>query len=334
LFERKTAAAFMNGSGSIQWCWNINAWMNERNEVEIGAHRADRTTRPEGLVLAAFGDFIRKAQEYWQGPLDEAPLAVVASFSGLWSNRSHTDVSQRASHWALGALSMPFITLADHEVSMLTDEKVILFPAVHRIDGDEMKAWVKAAQGRTLVVSGPVAQDGYGRPHEGLSAFGVKEMRGEVQPVETVTLSGHELALTFTQKKPHYYDKDAGLPAKIHEFKKGKARLLYQPVPVEAGDSRYDVVGYYRTLLAKAGVKPLCIVSGVEAGDGVTVYPRHRKGVVLYVAFNEGAIDRHVKVKDAKFGFKATLDLPAGRAALALFDAKGRCLASYQQPKL
>jgi hypothetical protein len=71
----------------------------------------------------------------------------------------------------------------------------------------------------------------------------------------------------------------------------------------------------------------------VEPGTGVTVYPRHRKNVALYVAFNEGSKDAKVKVKDGKLGFSAILDIPSGRAALALFDSKGRCLASYQPPK-
>jgi hypothetical protein len=285
------------------------------------------------LVLEAFGDFFKKAQDFLQGPLDEAPLAVVEAFTGLWSNRSHTDFSQRASHWALGALSLPFQTLADHEAARLTVEKVILFPAVHRIGEKHLQEWVKAAQGRTLVVSGPVAQDGYGRPHEGLSAFGVEENRCEVQPVETIALPGGALNLNFSQSKPARVDKDQSLSPKIHTFRKGKAHLLYQPVPVEAGDSRAQVVAYYGALFSKAGVKPLCRVEDAGGvGAGVTVYPRHRKNVVLYVAFNEGAHNRRIKVKDGKFGFAASMDLPAGRAALAVFDTKGRCLASYQQP--
>jgi len=63
----------------------------------------------------------------------------------------------------------------------------------------------------------------------------VEEKRAEVLPVETVSLSGYDLPLTFSQGKPHRVDKDAGLEAKIHSFKKGKAHLLYQPVPVGAG---------------------------------------------------------------------------------------------------
>jgi hypothetical protein len=335
LFERKLTAAFMNGSGFIQWCWNVNALMNERNEVEIGAHRADRTARPEGLVLAAFGDFFRRAQEHLQGDVDGSPLAVVQSFTGLWSVRSHTDMAQRASHWALGALAMPFQTLAEEEFDRLTTEKIILIPSVQRIGEKALSAWMRVAQGRTLVVSGPLAQDGYGRPHAGLAAFGIQEDRGEVQPAESLALPGGDLSLLYTQGKPSRVDKDRSREPRIHEIKKGKARLLYQPLPVEACDSRLSVVDYYKVLLAKAGVKPLCRLEGDGGpGAGVTVHPRHRAKTVLYNAFNEGSKDRKVKVKDGKFGFQAVLDLPAGRCALAVFDAKGRCLASYRPPTL
>lgn len=334
LFERKLASSFMSGSGFIQWCWNINALMNERNEVEIGAHRADRTTRPEGLVLEAFGAFFKKAQDLWQGPLEEPTLAVVESFTGLWSNRSHTDLSQRASHWALGALGVPFTVLGEGEADRLTVEKTVLFPSVQRIDGERLRHFLKAAGDRTLLVSGPLAQDGYGRPHEGLSSFGVKEQRGEVAAVETLDLGkGREVNLNFSLGKPDRVDKDRSLSAGIHAFKKGKTRLFYQPVPVEAGDSRETLVDFYRVLLAKAGVKSAFRATGTEAGDGVTIVPRYRKGLALYVASNEGSRDRRVKIEDVRFGFRATLDLPAGRATLALFDLKGRVLAAYQPPK-
>jgi len=228
---------------------------------------------------------------------------------------------------------MPFQTLAEEEADRLTTEKVILLPSVQRIGEKALSTWIKAAQGRLLVVSGPLAQDGYGRPHEGLSVFGVKEDRGEVQPVESLALPGGNLSLLYTQGKPSRVDKDRGLAPRIHEYKKGKARLLYQPLSVEACDSRLSVMEYYRVLLAKAGVKPLCRLEGDGgSGAGVTVHPRHRTKTVLYVAFNEGSQDRQVKVKDGKFGFSALLDLPAGRATLAVFDAKGRCLASYRPP--
>ena len=333
LFERKSAASFMAGAGFIQWCWNLNVHMNERNEVEIGAWRGDGTARPEAWVLAAFGDFFRRAQGFLQGEPEGPGLGVVNSYTGLWSNRSHTEAALRASHRALGALALPYHTLGEWEFDLLTTEKVILLPSVHRIDPKALAGWMKATAGRLLVVSGPVAQDGYGRPGEGLASFGVVEKRVPVQPVEGLTLAGGGLSVTYSHGKPHFVDKDDSLPAKIHAFKKGRNQLLYQPLPVESGDSRESVVAYYGKLLAAAGVKPMVKIEGADPME-VTVHPRRFGKTSLYVAFNEGSRDSRVRVKDGAFGFTATLDLPAGRAALAVYDAKGKCLAAYRPPSL
>ncbi len=331
VFERKLAASFMGGAGFLQWCWNVNPYMNERNEVEIGAWRPDGTARPEAEVLAAFGGFFRKAGEFLQGEPDEAPLAVVQSHSGNWSHRSHADFSQRAAHRALAALSLPYHTLGEWEFDRLTGEKAVLFPSVHRVDPRALAGWVRAAQGRIWVVSGPVAQDGYGRPHEGLSAFGVRERRGEVAGVETVSLKGKNLTALYTQGRPNTVDKDHGLPARIHSFRKGRARLLYQPVPVEACDDRATVVEYYRSLLNLPGVKPLCRVQGAGPME-VTVIPRHYAKTTLVIAYNEGVRDVRARVRDGKFGFTAALSLPAGRVFMGVFDSRGRALATYPPP--
>ena len=126
LFERKLAASFMGGSGFIQWCWNINQYMSDRNEVEIGAWRADKTARPEAMVLSAFGEFLKKAGPYLQEEPQEPSIAVVESFSGSLSSKSHTVASQRSSHRVLSALGLPFHTLGEDEFNRLTHEKIIL----------------------------------------------------------------------------------------------------------------------------------------------------------------------------------------------------------------
>ena len=151
--------------------------------------------------------------------------------------------------------------------------------------------------------------------------------------MELLSLRETSRAVTFSHGKPNFVDKDGSLPAKIHFFKKGKAELLYQPLPVESGDSREAVVAYYGKLLGAAGVKPMAKIEGADPME-VTVLPRRFGKTSLYVAVNEGSRDLKVRVKDGAFGFNATFDLPAGRAALAVYDAKGKCLAAYQPPNL
>ncbi len=331
LFERKLAASFMGGNGFIQWCWNINQYMSDRNEVEIGAWRADKTARPEAMVLRAFGEFLKKAQEYIGEEPSEAVIAVVESFSGTLSSKSHTAASQRASHRALAALRLPFHTLADHEFNKLTGEKIILLPSVKRMDPKLLLEWTKAAKGRVLWVSGPVAQDGWGLATEGLSSLGIKERRIEVNPEETLRLKGGELGLNYSNHKPLIVDKDLSLAPKIHHFNKNKTSLYYSPLPVEANDQRTPVEAMYREMAATGKVKPYCEMKGASQWE-VTVLPRHYSKTAFYIAFNEGSEDRKILIKDSKFGFKSGLTVSSGRAALAVFDAKGKILASYSGP--
>jgi hypothetical protein len=332
LFERKLASSFMGGAGFIQWCWNINIYMSDRNEVEIGAHRGDRTARPEGLVINAFGEFFQKARPYLQEEPAEPSIAVVESLSGLLSSKSHTESSQRASHRVLSALRLPFHTLAEHEVDRLTDEKLVLFPSVKRIDPKLLNGWIKASKGRVLWVSGPVAQDAWGLTTEGLASLGIREKRVEVSAQEPLQLKGGEEGLSYSlQHKVLTVDKDASLPGKIHFFGKNKKGLYYVPLPVEANDQREPIATMYQEMASAAGIKPYCALEGASDWE-VTVLPRIFKKTALYIAFNEGSVDRKVRMKDSQFGFKAAFTVPAGRATLMVFDSKGKVLATYQNP--
>ncbi|HVZ81121.1 MAG TPA: beta-galactosidase [bacterium] len=331
LFERKLAASFMGGAGFIQWCWNINQYMSDRNEVQIGAWRADRTARPEAMVMQAFGEFFQKAAPYLQEEPEEASLAVVESLTGLLSPKSHAQAAQRMSHRVLAALRLPFLTLAEHEHERVTGEKVLLFPSVKRLGGVAAQGWVKAAKGRTLWVSGPLAQDGWGRATEGFSSLGIQEERVEVLPEESLGMKGGTIPLNYGSHKTGVVDKDASRPAQLQVLKKNGTALYYSPLPVEANDQRASVAEFYRALATFCKVKPYCELKGAPEFE-VTVLPKRFSKAALYIAFNESSRDHRIQVRDLKFGFKAVLDIPAGRAALAVFDAKGKKLLGYEGP--
>ncbi|HTC22463.1 MAG TPA: hypothetical protein VK859_16530, partial [bacterium] len=327
----KLAASFMGGAGFIQWCWNINQYMSDRNEVHIGAWRVDKTARPEAMVMQVFGEFFQKAAPYLQEEAEEATVAVVESLTGLLSPKSHTQPAQRMAHRVLAALRLPFHTLAEHEWDRLTGEKTILFPSVQRLGGQALKGWMKAVKGRTLWVSGPLAQDGWGLATEGLSLFGIKEKRVEVLPEETLGLKSGELALNYGTHKTGITDKDASLAAQIHRINKSGSVLYYSPLPVEASDQRGSVESFYRILASLSKVKPYCELKGASSFE-VTVLPRRYSKTALYIALNESSRSHRVQIRDNRFGFKAVLNIPAGRATMAVFDSKGKALVSYEGP--
>ncbi len=331
LFERKLAASFMGGAGFIQWCWNINQFMSDRNEVHIGAYRVDKTARPEALVMQAFGEFFQKATPYIQEEPEEATVAVVESLTGLLSPKSHTQFTQRMAHRVLAALRIPFHTLAEHEFERLTGEKTILFPSVKRFGGQAIKGWMKVAKNRILWVSGPLAQDGWGLATEGLSPFGIHEKRVEVLPEEALDLKSGGVTLNYGSHKTGITDKDASLPSKIHRISKNNSILYYSPLPVEANDQRGSVEGFYGFLAVASKVKPYCELKGAGLFE-VTVLPRRFSKTALYIALNESSRDRVVQFRDNRFGFKGALKIPAGRAGMAVFDSKGKMLVSYGGP--
>src|SRR5699024_4145745 len=56
ILERKYAYSFSTGgAGAVQWLWNTNYYMNNINESNIGAIRADGTEKPETDVSYNFG---------------------------------------------------------------------------------------------------------------------------------------------------------------------------------------------------------------------------------------------------------------------------------------
>lgn len=68
MLERKYAYAFASGgAGAVQWIWNTNFYMDNANESQIGALRADGTEKPEADVSYDFGRFIGEAGGYLTG---------------------------------------------------------------------------------------------------------------------------------------------------------------------------------------------------------------------------------------------------------------------------
>jgi hypothetical protein len=331
LFERKVISSFMGGAGFIQWCFNVNAYMNNHNEIEIGAFRIDQTARPEAWVLESIGNFFKKAQGYLQEKPEPPSLGVLTSFSGLLSSRTWTEKAQRVAHRILSALRIPFHALSEWEFDQWDYEKAVLFPSISRIDPQAMEGWVRRSSKRNLWVSGPVAEDGYGRVMPGLSCFGIQEIRQAVNPQESVRMNQQAYALTYTLNKTYQVEKDISREARIHYFKTAGTSLYYMPLPLEANDQWGPILSFYQTLMHQNHIQPYCTLEGADLFE-VTILPKRFSSTVLYMIFNEGSHDRVIRFQDHHFGFQASLRILAGRATLAVFDSRGKKLVQYQNP--
>src|SRR5699024_10908653 len=68
ILERKYAYSFSTGgAGAVQWLWNTNFYMNNINEPNIGAIRADGTEKPETDVSYDFAAFIKETRDLFKG---------------------------------------------------------------------------------------------------------------------------------------------------------------------------------------------------------------------------------------------------------------------------
>ena len=123
-----------------------------------------------------------------------------------------------------------------------------------------------------------------------------------------------------------------GSPSQVQKLQKNGAALYYSPIPVEANDQRASVAAFYGQLAGASKLKTYCDLRGASDFE-VTVLPRRFSKTALYIAFNESPADKTIQIRDQRFGFKASLAVPAGRAALAVFDSKGKVLVSYNNPQ-
>ena len=117
--------------------------------------------------------------------------------------------------------------------------------------------------------------------------------------------------------------------ATVHRVSRGKGAILWMPVPVEVSDSVEATVALYRFALAQAGVRP---VANVEPSDGSVFAGVQRfADVVLVALVSESGADCDVTV-GLPGGAPARLRLPAGRAALLMFDRKTGALVASSVP--
>ncbi len=137
--------------------------------------------------------------------------------------------------------------------------------------------------------------------------------------------------MNYGTHKTGITDKDVSLPSQIHRVPKNGSVLYYSPLPVEANDQRGSVEAFYRLLAPLSKVKPYCDLKGASPFE-VTVLPRRYSKGALYIALNESPRSRSLQIRDNRFGFKAALKIPAARATMVLFDAKGKTLVSYAGP--
>src|SRR5699024_4224417 len=136
ILERKYAYAFSTGgAGAVQWLWNTNYYMNNINESNIGAIRADGTEKPETDVSYDFGAFMEKIRDLF-----------------------HT----RAFAYEM---NVPFRGIGEYQLDVLEQEapKLLIVPSPHNFDNRAFDKVLEIVEkkGITVLFTGPIHLDEY-----------------------------------------------------------------------------------------------------------------------------------------------------------------------------
>ncbi len=337
ILERKYAYAFSTGgAGAVQWIWNTNYYMNNVNESNIGALRADGTEKPEADVSYDFGAFIaRIGERFEERALEE--IAVVYPYSNDFSNRKFAyDATTKLTRVLAYEMKVPFRGVSEYHLDRVAGDrpKLWIVPSAHNFSDEAIAALADGVRrdGGTLLMTGPVGLDAYWGPTDRMARV-VGETRLEnVLREELLAIDGRRYPVSFGGSGIAALAKErpAGGELALQAYPLGRGTLLWCPLPVELNE-RGDVL---RAVYAKA-----MEVAGVAAelewetgGDLPGLYGRKlafRDGA-LFVFVSESGADAEVKVKDPATGRRYSFLLERERSVLFFTGSDGAVEATYR----
>ncbi len=331
LLERKLAIAVGTGSsGFVQWIWNTNPYMASDNEAGIDFLRADGTARPELAPFIRLSRFLGEHAGRFRGRQAEEIVLLVPR-SQMASPRSQAiDATRRAVRVLTSRLHAPVRAVSELDLeASLGVPRLIVAPAPRLLTDSAWQQLVVAVErGATLLVTGAIDADEQWRSVERMKALGLAAASRPVASDERIVVGSMPFDLGFRGQQLERVE-TAVIPgepaATVHRVALGKGTILWMPVPVELSDSVDATVALYRAAFAQAGIGP---VVNVEPADGsVFAGVQRLADVVLVALVSESGADRDVTVGLAGAAPRR-VRLPAGRAALLLFDRKSGALVA------
>ncbi|WP_159886097.1 beta-galactosidase [Paenibacillus puerhi] len=345
MLERKYAYAFSTGgAGAIQWIWNTNFYMNNVNESNIGALRADGTEKPEAEVSYDFGSFMASIRELFVGrELEET--AVVYPYSNDFSSRPLAgEATTRAIRTLAHEMNVHPRGLGEYHLDSLAADKprLILVPSAHSFSEAALLKLLAhiEAHGGTLLFTGPIGLDEYWRP--------VGRLEGELQagPVTNllreellavgeklwpVSFGGPRIADSAKQLTRGAGNEPSGTgPSELREAAIGQGRLLWCPLPVELNHRTDTLRAVYEYALQTAGVSRE--LEWLNGGELPGVYGRKLTFAQgsLFIFVSEYGCPAELSIRDPKTGVSYTFRLESERTVMFAADAKGNLLAVYR----
>jgi hypothetical protein len=214
--------------------------------------------------------------------------------------------------------------VSEYHIETLGDPKVIVLPAPRVLT---QKCWdvllAKVEAGATLVVSGPIEQDEYGRFVPRLAPFHLKSRNVPVSPYEGYESEKTKHLIRYTRDSLQRVEKavlEGRERVERHVLTHGAGKIYYCPLPLETASE-----GNLRSLYADALNLPQD-----SSADGVLHRKSHFAEATLHLFVNDDASPRNEVLQRAiPFG----LTLPPKKCAVVLTDrAEKTALAKWEQP--
>ncbi|NYE03466.1 hypothetical protein F4694_000185 [Bacillus niacini] len=339
ILERKYAYAFAGGNaGAVQWVWNTNYFMNNINESNIGALRADGTEKPETNVSYDFGQFIKETGHLFRGRELE-DIAVVFPYSNDFSNRRFAfEATTKLTRVLCYELNQPFRAVSEYDLSVLAEEppKLIIVPSPHNFSTSALKevlAFVKSHK-VTLLFTGPVSIDEYwNETNRVAEELAIATRCVNVLREEMLQIDGTATAVSFGGTKIAELVKEIGADEKgilsVKEFAFGKGTIIWSPLPMELNERSASIAALYQYALRNAGISEHLIWN---EGDFPGVYGRKlefEQGS-LFIFVSEFSSDANVSVTDPKPGQTYEFLLESERSVLFAADKTGEIIGIYR----
>ncbi len=324
LLERKLALSFAaDGAGFVQWIWNTNPYMNSTNEVGIGFHRVDRTTKPEFEPFLKIAKFMAEYGRYLKDRAAE-PVVMVIPHSQMFAPRSFAQEATRrcvrAMYYHCG---MPMQAISEYTVSEYTGQAKLIIVPSPRVLTQKSWQWLMAQKegGTTVAISGPIDLDEHWRPSRTL--FGYEAKSEPVAESELVTLGGRDYVTRYDGEKMQRIEKavigpSAGSKQPV-SFVSGRG-VIWSMLPLELGDSMAALAAFYDLALSSARLAP--VFTATPRTPTVLILPSVFRDVVLYTFVSEVARDTEMRVTHLESKTPFTVSVPAKRTAMILLERK------------
>ncbi|UOQ49652.1 beta-galactosidase [Gracilibacillus caseinilyticus] len=341
ILERKYAYAFSTGgAGAVQWLWNTNFYMDNTNESNIGALRADGTQKPEADVSYDFGKFISEIRDLFiDRELED--VAVVFPYSNDFSNRKFAfDATTSLTRVLAYQMNVPFRAMGEYHLEALEEQppKLLIVPSAHNFSkeaAEKIFNYVRES-GATLLWTGPMGLDAYWEHLQPLAdLFGEYRLSNVVRE-ELLAINGVKHPVSFGDRRIGEVNKEVVVEddSRLIESELGQGKVLWCPLPVELNERTEVLEAVYRQAMEHAGVA--AELKWLEGGDLPGIYGRKltfRDGY-LYTFVSEYASDTAVKIQDPVTRRVYQFILEKERSVLFATDKQGEMIATYREQEI